>query len=104
MCFVFFYAETDIVKNMKVQLDPQTEADLREIAAHGNSSPEILLANMAQQQTQDRKQARYWRERQEDMAAIECYRQTGKHISQEAMNLKLDGMIEKTRILAEKPD
>ena len=89
---------------MKVQLDPQTEANLREIATHGNNSPETLLASIAQQQTQDRKQARYWRERQEDMAAIERYRQTGKHISHEAMNAKIDSMIEKARVLAEKLD
>ena len=96
--------EADIVKTMKVQLDSQTEANLREIATYGNGSPEALLATIAQQQTQDRKQARYWRERQEDMAAIERYRQTGKYIDQEAMNLKLDGMIEKVRALAKKLD
>ena len=89
---------------MKVQLDPQTEANIREIAAHGNNSPEALLATMAQQQTQDRKQARYWRERQEDMAAIEHYRRTGEKISHEAMNIKLDAMIEEVRILAAKLD
>ena len=55
---------------MKVELDPQTEANLREIATYGNTSPETLLATMVQQQTQDRKQARYWRERQEDMAVV----------------------------------
>ena len=99
-----FSAETDIVSGMKVQLDPQTEANLREIATHGNGSPEALLATMAQQQTQDRKQARYWRERQEDMAAIERYRQTGRHISHEVMNAKIDSMVEKARVLAAKLD
>ena len=99
-----FSVETDIVNGMKVQLDPQTEANLREIATYGNASPEALLATMAQQQTQDRKQARYWRERQEDIAAIERYRQTGKHISHEAMNAKIDNMIEEVQTLAAKLD
>ena len=89
---------------MKVELDPQTEANLRAIATYGNCSPEALLAIMAQQQTQDPKQARYWRERQEDMAAIERYRQTGQHISHEAMNAKIDSMVEEARALAEKLD
>ena len=89
---------------MKIELDRQTEANLREIATYGNTSPEALLATMVQQQTQDRKQARYWRERQEDMAAIERYRQTGKHISCEVMNAKIDSMVEEARALAKKLD
>lgn len=91
-------------KRMKIDIDAQTEIRLKEIAACGNSSPEALAAEMLAQQIQDKEQARYWRERVEDMVAIQCYRETGKCVSQEAMSAKLDKMIEDTRALAQNMD
>ncbi len=85
---------------MKVDIDPQTESRLREIAACGNASPEALAAEILAAQIQDRGQARYWQERAEDMAALEAMKK-GEYISQEEMFAKLDQMAIEARKLAE---
>ncbi len=89
---------------MKINIDAQTETRLKEIAACGNSSPETLAAEILAQQIQDKEQAVYWRERAEDMAAIQRYRETGQCVSQEAMTAKMDKMIEEARTLARNMD
>lgn len=85
---------------MKIDIDPQTEANLKELAASGNIAPEILAAEMLAQQTQDRKQAQYWRERTEDMAAIQRYKETKQCIAEDDMFQKMDNMIEEAQDLA----
>jgi len=85
---------------MKIDIDPQTEANLKALAASGNITPEMLAADMLAQQTQDRKQAQYWRERTEDMAAIQRYKETKRCITQDDMFQKMDNMIEEAQDLA----
>lgn len=76
---------------MKIDIDPQTEANLKALAASGNVAPEDLAAAILAHSMQVKDS--YWQERAEDMAAIAQYRQTGKGISQQDMNTKMDGMI-----------
>ncbi len=59
---------------------------------------------MLAQQIQDKEQALYWRERAEDLAATQRYRETGKCISQEAMSSKMDKMVKEARTLAQNMD
>jgi len=85
---------------MKIDIDPQTESRLKEIAASGNASPEALAAEIIAAQIQDQHQARYWQERAEDMAAFDAMKK-GEYISQEEMFAKLDQLAMKAREQAE---
>ncbi|MEE8058486.1 MAG: hypothetical protein V3T17_11720 [Pseudomonadales bacterium] len=89
---------------MKIEIDQQTQSHLEDIAASGNVSPEAIAAQILTQQTEDPIQVRYWRERAEDMAAIQRYKETGECITQEAMNTKMNGMIKEAQTLTQNLD
>ena len=81
---------------MFIEIDPKTEQLLTQTANLKGVSVDALVRGLAE------KEANYWHERQEDMAAVERYRQTGEHISHEAMNARFDRMIRQARALVAK--
>ncbi|MCB1731572.1 MAG: hypothetical protein KDI21_13945 [Halieaceae bacterium] len=79
---------------MSIEIDPKVERDLTELAGIKNMSVNALLREFTAEQK------RYWKERREDMAAIEKFRATGEGISQDEMFSKMDRMINEARTLA----
>jgi len=62
---------------MKVDIDPQTESRLKEIAARGNASAERLAAEILAAQVRDEETVRYWQDRAEDAKRLENMKKTG---------------------------
>ncbi len=86
---------------MKLDIDDKTTRQLLDLAAVCGTAPEKLAADMLS--TATTRDARYWRERAEDMAAVEAMK-NGDFISQDEMFAKMDRLAEQARKLAEKTD
>lgn len=86
---------------MKIDIDPQTAERLKALEAINGTPPEELITQIVS--TSVTKDARYWKEYEEDKATLEAM-QNGEFITHEDMMIKLDRLAEEARELVAKDE